>query len=196
MWTTVQIVFGLLGILLALGGDKLSMPVLTYGGIVCFGLTAMAIGWEAILTRRIVLGSRRRGTRETYTGIPALLQGIQFNLIGLFLMGVTVMVYLNNGREVFLQFVRRPGVPLFVIGSLLLMQAGIAILGYQELKEGPRWIATMNLLVSRMLPGLILIALGLGAAALGLFEIAAPTMFDHMGGGFLEVIYGLRTVGE
>jgi hypothetical protein len=49
----------------------------------------------------------------------------------------------------------------------------------------------MNL-VSRLLPGIILLGLGLGALGLGLFEIAAPNVFDEQGGGFLEVLYGLR----
>jgi hypothetical protein len=179
-----------LGILLALGGDKLSMPLLTYGGIVCFGLFAMTIGWEAIITRHIVLGSRRRGTSETYSGISAILQGIQFNLIGFFLIAVTVMVYFNNGREVFLLFVRRPGMPLVAIGLLLLLQSLVMFFGYREINEGSGFMVTMNLVISRMLPGVILLVLGLGAIGLGLFEIVAPTAFDNLGGGFLEELYG------
>jgi hypothetical protein len=178
-----------LGILLALGGDKLSMPLLTYGGIVCFGFLAMTIGWEAIITRHIVLGSRRRGTSETYSGISAILQGIQFNLIGFFLIAVTVLAYFNNGREVFLQFVRRPGMPLAAIGLLLLLQSLVMFLGYRELNEGSGFMVTMNLVISRMLPGVILLVLGLGAIGLGLFEIIAPTVFDNLGGGFLEMLY-------
>jgi hypothetical protein len=38
-------------------------------------------------------------------------------------------------------------------------------------------------MVSRLVPGLIL---------LGLFEIAAPDVFDERGGGLLETLYGLR----
>ena len=190
MFRTIQIGFGVLGILLALGGDKFSMPMLTYGGIACFGIVAMAIGWEAIITREIVLGSRRRGTRETYSGIPAVLQGIQFNLIGFFLITVTALVYFNNGREIFLQFIRRPGMPLVVIGSLLFLQSLVMFLGYREINEGSGFMVTINLVISRMLPGVILLVLGLGATGLGLLEIVAPTVFDNLGGGFLEELYG------
>jgi len=195
MWTTVQIVLGLLGVLLIFGAEKLSIPTLGYAGMVCFGLTSMAIGWEAIITRRLVLGSRRRGSRQTYTGLPAILQGIQFNLLGIFFLGVSGFIYLNNdsiGRDIFLQFVRRPGLPLVVIGLLFLMQAGIVILGFQELNEGPRWIVVMNLAISRLLPGIILVVLGLGAMGLGLLDMVAPALFDEMGGGFLEVLYGVK----
>ncbi|HEU0297069.1 MAG TPA: hypothetical protein VFR47_30295 [Anaerolineales bacterium] len=197
MWTTLQIVFGILGILLAWGGDKLSLPILTYAGIACFGLAASALGWEAIFTQQIQLGSRRRGNRQTYTGIAAVLHGIQFNLIGLFLIGISLVIYLNeqdqiSGRGIFLQFVRRPGIPLLVLGMLLLMQAVITLTGSHELRQGPRWVVIMNLLVSRFLPGVILVVLGLGAMWLGTVEIMAPEAFDERGGGFLEVLYGLR----
>ena len=193
MWTTIQIIVGLLGILLIWGGDKLSMPVLGNAGLACLGLTAMAIGWEAIFTRHIKFGRRRHGNVETFTGIPAILHGVQFNLLGLFLIVVAIMIQVNaNGRAVFLQMVRRPGLPLMVFGAVLLMQAVITLTGSHELSQGPRWIVIMNLLVSRLLPGGILVVLGVGALWLGVFEIMAPDTFDAMGGGFLEVLYGLR----
>lgn len=192
MWTTLQIIFILLGILLAFGGDKLSVPVLSNLGIACFGLVSIAIGWEAILTRSIRLGSRRSGTRQTYTGLAAFLHGIQFNLLGLFLVGLGIFTDFTAWREVFLQFVRRPGLLLMLIGMLCLMQAVISFSGSMEDSEGPRWGVILNLLVSRLLPGIILLAIGLGATGLGLFEIVAPGAFDEMGGGFLEMLYGLR----
>lgn len=128
-------------------------------------------------------------------GLPAILQGVQFNLIGIFFIGVSAFIYLtggNGGREIFLRFVRRPGIPLVVIGLLFLMQAIIVLAGSLELSQGLRWIVILNLLVSRLLPGVILVVLGLGAVGLGLFEIVMPNAFDDMGGGFLEVLYGLR----
>lgn len=192
MWTTLQIIFGLLGILLAFGGDRLSIPLLTYAGVVCFGLASIAIGWEAIITRHIKFGSRSRGTRETYTGLAAMAQGVQFNLIGLFLIGIAITVYFNTGRGIVLQMVRRPGLALMLFGFVCLLQAVIALSGSLEQKQGPRWIVIMNLGVSRLLPGIILVVIGVGATGLGLFEFVAPNAFDEMGGGFLETLYGLR----
>ena len=43
MWTTIQIILGLLGVLFLLGGDRLSMPILSYAGMAGLGLAAMAI---------------------------------------------------------------------------------------------------------------------------------------------------------
>ncbi|HEX9331919.1 MAG TPA: hypothetical protein VF896_08540, partial [Anaerolineales bacterium] len=130
MWTTIQIILSLLGILLILGGDKLSIPFFGDAGIACFGLTSMVIGWEAIITRRIRLGWRRHGNVQTYTALPAILQGIQFNLFGLFLIVVSIMIYKNiNGRAVVLQMARHPGLPLILFGMLCLMQAVITLVG-------------------------------------------------------------------
>jgi hypothetical protein len=192
MWTTLQIIFGLLGILLAFVGDRLSMPILINAGIAYIGLASIAIGWEAILTRYIKLGSRRRGTRSTYTGLAAVMHGIQFNLLGLFVIGLGFFTDFNAGREVFLRFVRRPGLPLMLIGALMLMQAIIVLSGSLEERQGRRWTVIMNLVISRLLPGIILVVIGLGALGLGMFEFVAPAAFDEMGGGLLETMYGVR----
>ena len=192
MWRTLQIIFGVLGLLLAFGGDRLSMPILFYGGVACFGLASIAIGLEGIVTRRIVLRRRRRGSSSTYTGVAAILQGIQFNIIGLFLLGIAWMMYWNNSREILQQFARRPGLTLLGFGAICLMQAMIAITGSQEMKQGPRWVVILSLFTARLYPGLLLIVIGLGAMGLGLFEIAAPTAFDESGGAFLEELYGLN----
>lgn len=191
MWSTLQIIFILLGILLAFGGDKLSMPVLSNLGIACFGLASIAIGWEAILTRYIRLGRRRSGTRRTYTGLAAILHGIQFNLLGLFFMGVGLFSDFGGWRALFLQFVRRPGMPLMLTGALFLMQSVIAFSGSWEDRQGERWVVILNMLFSRLLPGIVLLVLGVGAMGLGFFEFVAPAAFDELGGGFLEMLYGV-----
>ena len=70
------------------------------------------------------------------------------------------------------------------------MQAVIAIGGSVEQKEGTRWVVMLDFFVGRLLPGAILIVIGLGALGLGLFEFVAPAQFDALGGGFLEVLFG------
>ena len=87
---------------------------------------------------------------------------------------------------------RRPGLPLIALGMLVLMQAVIHLWGSLEQREGPRGEVIFDLFISRLLPGGILVLIGFAALGLGLFEIAAPNVFDTMGGGFLETLYGLR----
>jgi hypothetical protein len=189
LWSIVQIGLAVIAFLLAFAGDKLSIPILQYTGIAIFGFAAMVVGLEAMLTRRIVL-SRQRYYSETYLGLAAYAQGVQFNLIGIFLIGTSIAAYLDNGRDIFLHLVRRPWSVLVVFGTYCLMQAIIAIGGSVEQKEGTRWVVMLDFLVGRLLPGAILIVIGLGALGLGLFEFIAPAQFDALGGGFLEVLFG------
>jgi len=192
MWTTIEIVFGVLSLLLVFVGDKLSIPTLSDAGIACLGLTSMVIGWEAIIRRRIVIGRRRHGIRQTYTGIAAMLQGVEFNLLGLFLIAIAIMLYGNmNAHELGIQIARHPGLPLIVFGMLCLIQSVITIIGPLDSQEGSRSTLIIDWL-ARFLPGIILIVLGLGLMGLGLFEIVAPDAFDQIGGRLLESLYGIK----
>jgi len=190
LWSIVQIRLAVIAFLLALAGDKLSISILLYAGISTFGLTAIVVGMEAMVTRHIVL-YRHRNYSETYLGLAAYAQGVQFSLIGIFLIGVSIAAYLDNGRDIFLYLVRRPWSVLVVFGIFCLMQAVIVIGGSVEQKQGSRFAVTLDLLVGRFLPGFILIVIGFGALALGLFEFVAPAQFDALGGGFLEVLWGV-----
>ncbi len=193
MWLKLQMGLLLLAFGLLFAGDKLSFPLLFYTGLACFGMVALAIGWEAIMIKQIVVGRPRRNNRGTYTGLAAVFQGVQFNVFGLFLIVVAAMTYMRaNSREMFLQFVRRPGLPLIVLGILVLMQAVITLVGSLEQQERSRRDVIFTLLLSRLLPGLVLVVVGLGMTGLGLFEIAAPNAFDALGGGMLETLFGLR----
>jgi len=67
----------------------------------------------------------------------------------------------------------------------------IAFSGTEEEKQGTQWVVMLNLFTSRLLPGVLLVIIGLGAASLGLLDLTAPVLFDKLGGGFLEVLYGV-----
>ena len=189
-WTIAQVAVFVLGFALAFAGDKLSIPILLYGGISLFGVAAFLIGMEGAITQRIVLGRRRYN--ETYVGIAAYAQGVQFMMIGAFFIGVSFLAYFDTGRDTFLQLVRRPWPVLLVVGVYCLMQSIIAFYGYEEEKQGTRWVVILNLLTSRLLPGVILVVIGVGFTGLGLLELTLPAVFDNLGGGFLEVLYGLK----
>ena len=190
VWTIAQVSVFVIAFLAASAGDKLSNPLLMYGGISLFGCVAFLIGMEAAITQRIVLGSRRYD--ETYVGLAAYAQGVQFMMIGAFLISVSFLAYFDAGRDVFLHFVQRPWPVLLAIGVSCLMQSIIAFSGYEEEKQGTRWIVILNLLTSRLLPGVILVVIGLVFTALGLLDLTLPAVFDKMGGGFLEVLYGVK----
>ena len=190
-WAIVQIGLAVIGILLAVAGDKLSIPSLLYAGISTLGLAAIVVGMEAMITRHVVVYRSRRYS-ETYLGLAAYAQGVQFSFIGIFLIGSSMAAYLDNGRDIFLHLVQRPWSVLVVFGVYCLMQSVIAIAGSVEQKQGTRWVVALDFLVGRLLPGIILIVIGFSALGLGLFEFVAPAQFDALGGGFLEVLWGVR----
>jgi len=189
--TILAIVVGLFGFLLLFLGQRLALDILTYAGFGLMGVMAIVVGLQAIVTRRLVQISRyNRHADETYVGVAAVAQGIIFIMMGFLFIGLALVAYLNSGRELFLHFVRHPGLILLIIGLLFLMTAISALVGTVEEKEGGRFEVLLNLLASRLLPGLILLVLAAGAISLGLLEIAAPQTFDQLGGGFLEVLFG------
>ncbi len=189
----LQIGLTILGLLLAYIGNRFSIPILFSLGVICLGLMIMVLGWEAMITRQVFLRRRRGGTRRTYSGLAAFIKGIQFNLLGVLFIVLAVMMYTNiDGRGLFLQMVRRPGLPLLFIGCLILMEAVVNLAGTSEMRQGSSGTVTANLIVSRLLPGLILLVVAAVAILLGMFEIAAPNVFDERGGGLLEMLYGLE----
>lgn len=190
MLKAIEMVFLLLGLGLAFVGGKFSMPFLLDAGIACLGLASIAIGYDAIITRQIAMGSRRHGNRLVYTGIAAVLQGIQLNLLGLFLIWIAFVLYVNvDPHALGQQFARHPGSLLVVLGIVVLTQAAVVYIGYQR---GGQWNVFFDLILLRLLPGTILLLLGFALLGLGMFEIVAPTAFDAMGGAWLEGLYGLK----
>lgn len=189
--TILAIAIWLVGLLLLFLGQRLAMSILTYAGFGLMGVVAIMFGLQAIITRQMVQISRyNRHANETYVGVAAMAQGLILVMVGLLFIGIAVVAYRNSGRELFLHFVRHPGLVLLVFGLFLLLTAISAVIGTVEEKEGGRFEFLMNLLTSRLLPGLILFTLAVLAIALGLLEITSPATFDQLGGGFLEVLFG------
>lgn len=190
-WLIVELAVFAGGVLVALAGQRLDDASLTYLGIALCGGAGVVIGLEAIIKRRVVLPSRyyRYGS-ETYLGIAAFAQGIQLILIGGFLIDMAMHAYRDTARAAFLAMVRHPGGALLTFGVLCLSAAVIAIVGYAEQTQAPRFVVALQAIASRLLPGALLIALALAAFGLGVLELAAPETFDQLGGGFLEVLFG------
>lgn len=167
-----------------------SISFLILIGIILFSDAGILIGIGALRKRKYLEKSRydRRET-ETYIGIAAVLQGIIIILLGLLLSIIAILVYFDIGRPMFLYFVHRPGSLLVIIGLYFFLTAVSAIIGFVEQKQGPKWNVFLELIVSRILPGIVLIVIALAAISLGVIEIFAPEYFDKMGGGLLEILF-------
>jgi len=182
-----------LGFGLLLLGGKMGYSLLTAAGFCCLAAASVWIGVETMITRRIVATSRYdRRANETYVGIAAIAQGIQLVLLGVFLATIAILFQLDLGAPLVRHFVRRPGGLLLLFGFAALTTAIIVGVGYVEQKEAPRFAYILDLLTSRLLGGVLLTVIGLAAVGLGLLEVFAPALFDTLGGGYLEAIYGSR----
>jgi len=189
-WSKFVIAVAIIGILLVIADQIFTISILTCLGIIVFALTGIMIGLEGIVKRKIILRSRySRRLSETYIGITAVAQGILIIFLGLFLIAISILAYFNSGQSVFHYFIRHPGVPLLIFGFICFLSSTISILGSVEEKQGTKFLVILNLLTSRLLPGLILIAIGLAVTCLGMIEIFDPQYFDSLGGGFLEVMF-------
>jgi len=184
------ILFGT-GALVAVVGAHWDSDTFTFGGITVIGLAGVLLGLDAVVTRRLITVSRySRRASETWLGAAAVGQGVTIVFTGLFLAGTAILALLDSGRAAVVLLARHPGPALLAFAALCLAAATTAITGSVEEKLGERWLVLLNLAVSRLLPGAILILLGLASALLGLLEIVAPATFDRLGGGFLEVLFG------
>lgn len=122
-----------------------------------------------------------------------MMQGVQFNFIGFFLIVFAFMLYQNvDTRAVGVQIGRHPGLSLVIVGFIVLTQAVIVLLGSDEFKNPARNNIIIDWFLLRLLPGTILVMLALALLGSGLFEIVAPNAFDAMGGKYLEMLYGVR----
>lgn len=186
-----EIILLVAGILAMLGGDRFANSTLLFAGFGLFGAGFALGGLEAIITRRFGF-ARGYGLRsESYGGLAAMAWGVNFLLVGAWVIVLAGILYSGDEKAIIEHLVRRPGIVL-LSAAVFLLGSGVAnLIGSAELREGSTGEMLTNLLVYRLLPGLILVVLGLVVAGLAMMEILAPAAFDSMGGGFLEVLYGL-----
>jgi hypothetical protein len=188
IFTGSEVFFMVVGGLCLWGNDYFNLPILLRLGLGSFGATFSIMGMEAVITQEISFTSGRRYS-ETYGGLAAIAYGVIFGIIGLSLFGIAFIMQYSSGEEVFQRLVRHPGPLLLLLGVVFLLMAVVRLTGLAALQRGMKWTAVLSVLGYSLLPGLLLLILGLGALGLGFFEVLAPAAFDKLGGGFLESLF-------
>ena len=184
------IIIGLAAIGLAVLSNYYESKFFTSLVIFIFAITSLLIGIEAIITREIIFISRySRKLNETYRGIAAVAHGVVFIILSLYFGVISVLYYQDSGDNVSQYFIRRPGVIILIIGIYMLSFSLIAFVGYEEQKQNSKFVYYMDLIASRLLPGVILSAWAIAFILLGIVEIVDPQYFDSLGGGLLEVLF-------
>lgn len=184
------IIIGLIAIGLAVLSNYCESKLLASIVIFIFAITSLLIGIEAIINREIILISRySRRLNETYRGIAAIAHGVTFIILSSFFGVVSILYYQHSGEYLFQYFIKRPGAILIIIGVYMSSFSVIAFAGYKEQKHTTKFVYYLDLIASRLLPGIILLAWAIAFILLGIIEIVNPQYFDSLGGGFLEVLF-------
>lgn len=183
------IFFGLLSVALAILNYFLNIKILTHLVIFSFVITSFIIGLDCMLSKKIVMPSRySKRLSETYIGIAAYAHGVIFFMLAGFLFTVNYLILADTGNNFFKMIIRRPGFLFLVIGIYIISFSIIAFAGYQEQKQTTKFVYYLDLVASRLLPGIILTCWGIGFIVIGVIEIINPEYFDSIGGGFLEIL--------
>lgn len=185
----ITIAVGICGIaMIIVGGQKVSL--LSLIGTFLFSSAGILIGLDAIKSRKFILTSRYdRRQNETYSGIAAILQGGSLIFMAVSVFGLVSTAYFGFGKELFFYMIQRPGIPLFLFGLFLLPTALSSFLGYEEQNRVLQYYVRLELITSRLLPGIILFVIALLILTLGMIEIISPKYFDSIGGQYLELLF-------
>jgi len=175
--SSLQLGLFLLGVLILIIGNRLSIPTSIFIGVLCFGLVCLIAGIQMIVTRHANFFTRTNAPHENYTGLPAQLWGVLFLLLAmLFFILALAGLFLPGGEEAFWElFLNKPmgwGVLLLLLGTYTVVYGIIRLMAGSAV-AGTGFIAGVNNLGGRFLGGLSLL-FGLGLVLFGLALIIAP----------------------
>lgn len=105
-------------------GEIFSISILNLIGIILLSDSGNLIGVEAI-GKQICLKRALydRKAIETYPGLAAIIQDIIIILLGILLSPISILVYFDIGRSIFLYFVLRTGILLIIIVLYFILTA-------------------------------------------------------------------------
>jgi hypothetical protein len=165
-------------------GDELGLP--TAGpGVVLVGVAFLLGGLDSIIERRHQSGRAQAFAQIEYVGGSAVSWGAAFSLIGLAIMGAGLVRTLGADASVLALLERRPG-PAIAGTGLVVASIGRGLMGRWRRASGET--ATALTLLPARLGGAAMLLLGAGLVAVGLVEIARPSVFDAAVGRVLEAL--------
>lgn len=168
-------------------GYSLEWPRLAAVGVVGLGLAGIALGQFAIRERRVMFirgGSMtpRAYRYFLYEGVAAVPFGLAFVIAGVGVIVPAVLAMLGASVDTIRDTVlARPGLVLVPVGVILLFNGAGLVIGFRRVPEsaGDRfWLEFLHL--PALLGGAILVAIGMAAVLIGLFELLVPDTFDRM----------------
>jgi len=164
-----------IGVIAVASGKAFGLLKAYHLGIFLIGAGISLGGLESVFSRQVRFPPFF-DRRDSYAGAPALIWGLMVLVVG---MAVIAMAYLQAEGlwgTVLANLKRRPAAAMIVLG-LLAAGAGALLVFNPHGWRGVWW--TLLVRLPRMTVGLILLAGGLAAAGLGVWEWFEPQAFDH-----------------
>lgn len=181
-----MIVFPALSLAVLIGGFHLGLPAIAAAGVIGLGLTAFALGAQAVTEQRLVF---IRGATLTprayryfiYEGFAAVPYGLALAGFGLVLGTVGALALAGVGVTTMRSAVlARPHLALLPAGALLLLHGLGFVIGFRRTAQ--TWSERLDVAFAHfpaLLGGVILVTLAVGTLLLGVLEWLRPEVFRH-----------------
>jgi hypothetical protein len=164
----------IIGLIAMIAGKFFALPDGFNFGVFMTGAGIALGGIEAVLTRR--MGFRPSDDAyEAYAGAPAVIVGIMALLVGAAIIASAYLLADGTWHSTVNYLARRPA-PLLAAAGLLLTGTGVLMMLNPQGRRGLAW--RLLVYVPRSLFGLILVAAGAAAIALGAWEWLDPRAYD------------------
>lgn len=143
-------------------------------GVFMAGVGVAVGGLEGVFTRR--MGFRPADDAyEVYAGAPAVIVGLMMLLVGGAVIGAAYLLADGTWHSTVNYLTRRPA-PVLAAAGLLVLGAGVLMTLNPRGRRG--WAWRLFIYIPRLLFGLVFVAGGLSAIALGVWEFLEPRAFD------------------
>lgn len=163
-----------IGLIAMIAGKFFGLPDGFNFGVFMAGAGIALGGIEAVLTRRMSFRPSD-DAYEAYAGAPAVIVGLMALLAGAAIIASAYLLADGTWHATVNHLARRPA-PVLGAAGLLLIGIGVLMMLNPRGRRG--WAWKLLVYVPRSLFGLILVAAGAAAIALGAWEWLEPQAFD------------------
>lgn len=164
-----------IGVIAMAGGKAFGLLKAYHLGIFLIGAGISLGGLDSLFSRQVRFPSFI-DRRDSYAGAPAVIWGLMVLVVGIAVIAMAYLQVQGLSGTVPGYLKRHPAAAMVVLG-LLAAGAGALLMFNPHGWRGVWW--TLLVRVPRMTVGLILLAGGLAAAGLGVWQWFEPQAFDH-----------------
>jgi len=176
-WYRLEVGLLGVGILTAVVGKLLGLPLMISIGSGMFALVFVVTGLEGIVTRKMTWAIKWY-SHETYGGVAAMALGALLVIAGLGFGALVAAQAVHQEQTLLALFFSRPGPVLLLLGGVMLLRGLGGVIGAAEWDQSAV-SRFMNGCLERAAMSLLMLS---GAALLfaGVLEIVAPSGFDRL----------------